>query len=195
MNIRNTLIAAVAFFGISTAAIAGDFETFELNTQISYGDFSGEYRKVINSNYDHIEVGYSPIKDLTASFRYVEDGKDTEYRVRLTYNLINDFHGFYLKPRIEYRAFENASDYFRFRPIIGYGYRFNEGVRVYAEFTPQFCSGGGYGDFNFCKTKSEVGVNIKLIKQVSITPFIRMDTDDKFEDRNIIGGTKISLSL
>lgn len=195
MNIRNALIAAVAFIGISTAAVAKDFETFQLDTQISYGNFSGEYRKVINSDYDHIEVGYSPIKGLTASFRYVEEGGDTEYRARLTYNLVNNFHGFYLKPRIEYRVFENDKDYFRFRPIIGYGRQLNEGVRVFAEFTPQFCSGGGYGTFNFCKTKSEVGVNVKLIKQVSVTPFIRMDTDDKFGDRNIIGGTKISISL
>ena len=195
MNIRNTLIAAAALLGISTAAMARDFETFELDTQVSYGNFSGEYRKVINSDYDHIEVGYSPIKGLTASFRYAEDGGDTEYRTRLTYTLVNNFHGFYLKPRIEYRVFEHDADYFRFRPIIGYGYRLNEGVRVFAEFTPQFCSGGGFGAFNFCKTKSEVGVNVKLIDQVSVTPFIRIDTNDRFGDRNAIAGTKISISL
>ena len=177
MNIRNTLIAAAALLGISTAAMARDFETFELDTQVSYGNFSGEYRKVINSDYDHIEVGYR------------------EYRTRLTYTLVNNFHGFYLKPRIEYRVFEHDADYFRFRPIIGYGYRLNEGVRVFAEFTPQFCSGGGYGAFNFCKTKSEVGVNVKLIDQVSVTPFIRIDTNDRFGDRNAIAGTKISISL
>lgn len=197
MNIRNTLIAAAALIGVTltSASASDDFDTFQLDTQVSVGDFSAEYRKVINSDYDHVEVGYTPIDRLTVSFRYAETGGDTEYRGRVTYTLVENFHGFYVKPRVEYRGFERAQDYFRFRPIIGYQTAVSENTKVYAEFTPQFCFGGGQKGFNFCQTKTELGVKVGVLDRLDIVPFVRLDTDDKFNRNNFIGGTKIAIRL
>jgi hypothetical protein len=197
MNIRNTFLAAIAFIGISATAVSAseDFDTFQLDTQVSVGDFSAEYRKVINSDYDHVELGYSPINRLTVSFRYAETGGETEYRGRMTYTLVENFHGFYLKPRIEYRGFENSTDYFRFRPIVGYQTSLSTNTKAFVEFTPHFCFGSGQKGFNFCKTKTELGVKIGVLDRVDIVPFVRLDTDDKFNQNNFIGGTKIAIRL
>lgn len=193
--LKKILLGLALTLGITSAAMASeDFETFQLDTKITHDIYSLEYRKVINSDYDHVEVGVSPIKNLTVSFRYVENGVDTEYRGRVTYELLK-YHGFYVTPRVEYRAFEHSDDFFVIRPIFGYSHVV-AGVKPYVEVTPQFYIGQkSYRDFNFAKVKTEVGVGIPVFDKFTVTPFVRMDSDDKFNKNNVILGTKLVLAI
>lgn len=187
------VIAVLALF-LCGQASAADFETSQHNFQIESGDYSLEVREEINSQKDHIQVGYTGINKLKLEARYVDKANDAEYRVRGTYNLIST-NNFYFKPRIEYRHFETSTDYWRVRTKFGAKFNYAN-MKFYGEFQPAWNFGGDKtNDAKMDSSEFSIGIDTKVNDKITFGPFLLYETDKNFNKTNVFLGTNLKVKF
>ena len=188
-----TIFAILAIAFLPSLASAEDFKTSQHNFKFKSGAFDGEIRQTLDSDKDHIQLGYT-INDLNIQFRHV-DSANEEKRVRATYKLFEN-DNFYFRPRVEFRHFQSSDDYWRIRQIIGVKHKFDN-VKVYAEFQPSWNLGkqGSDDDFKMDSGQFKIGSDVKLSDKVSFGPFIQLDTDKHFNKQDMFIGTNLEIKF
>lgn len=186
------ILTVLAF--VATSALAGDYDETQHNASVRVGDWGVGVRAINNSDNDHIELRYSGIKDVDLGFRYVNNPVNVERRYKFTYNAWSN-DNFYVAPRIEYRDFENADNYFRIRPTFGATTALGV-AKVYAEFTPMFHVGDTTrSDFKFATTQTKVGFDVDITKNVRFGPYIQYETDSSFHKTDVQLGTSLAVKF
>lgn len=177
-----------------TAFADDDFEIQQLNFKVKVGNIELENRQELNSDKDHIQLGYS-IGDTTFQFRHT-DADNAENRLRFTTELFKTDY-FYGKMRGEYRHFEDTDDYFRIRPILGVYLLNDASHRVRIEYQPSF-------NFEKENEKNDLQIDsgqVKLAyrKQVHafayVEPYIQYDHDGDFDKKQIFLGTSFVINF
>lgn len=189
------LITAMLFLSImstiTTSAYAEDFDTFQGNLKIKWDKWDVESRQSTNSDKDHFQIGFSPVKDVNFQLRHV-DRDDAEWRGRVTINTYsNDY--FYAKSRLEYRKFETADDYWRVRPILGLKLYDTPSTKAYVEYQASFNLGreGEDNDFDIDSGQVKLGLKQQVGAFSYIEPFIQYEHNEEFGKTNLFLGTSL----
>lgn len=185
-------ILAMSFAGF---AFADDFNHVQNNMKLKVGDVKLEFRQDTNSTKDHIQVGYTGIKNFELEYRHVDD-VTVEHRSRITYTgLTNGF--FYLNPRLEYRHFEGATDdYYRLRAVVGAKQK-SGNITLWTEFQPSW-NFGKQGEDNDSKVDSsqlKVGFDYQVNKNVEFGPFVQYDMNKDWKKSDLFLGTNLTVKF
>jgi len=183
------------FLICSTSAIAGDFDTSQHNFKLKQDKVSLEYRETLDSDKDHLQLGYDITDNVTLEYRYV-DSADIENRFR-----IKAKHKWSemltVGTKVEYRKFQDADDYYRLIPII----RLSTGKLVnmegYVNFEPRFNFGkqGESNDLRVDTTQTKIGFDYNLTDKVTVGPFLQYETDGDFDKTDVFFGTAVSVNF
>jgi hypothetical protein len=196
-NLLRAGAIALAMLIPSVANADGVNDFVENNWILETENFTGEVRTFINADYYHVDLEYrTPVKGLSVGYRFAEAGKLDEHRFDILYTYeITDW--LYVKPSIEYRVFNSVGpeSKFRFRPLIGLTAPTWNKLTAYAEFTPMWEFGSGVDGFDFTRTKTVVGVDYEISKNISIGPFFEYDTLGNWDTEVMYFGTNLKVTL
>jgi len=185
---------AILMLLLPASAFADDFDTQQFNFKFKVGDIEIENRQTLNSDKDHIQLGYS-IGDTTFQFRHT-DADNAENRLRFTTELFKTDY-FYGKMRGEYRHFEDTDDYFRVRPIVG-AYLLNDAShRVRLEYQPSFNfeKENEKNDLQIDSGQVKLSYRKQLHAFAYVEPFIQYDHDEDFDKEQIFIGTSVVINF
>jgi len=189
-------LATVAIFGVEKA-FAGDYDTSQHNFKVKFADFDFESRQTMNSDSDHVQLGYTMFNGkVNAQLRHT-DRDDAETRARVTVDVL-DMENFYLKQRIEWRHFQTADDYGRIRPIVGLKWNHvPSGIKLYTEYQASFNFGkdGEKNDFDLDSGQVKLGFDYRVNSALTMGPFIQWEHESDYKKSDVFLGTNITFSF
>ena len=153
-------------------------------------------RLYMNYGTSHVILRYNFDGSWSSQYRYVtKNGGDViEHWFRLQHKDIK-LWAFFWNSRIEYRILESTNDVLRFRPQTGFKFNVLDMVKPYYIIEPHW-------EYDFSKSKGFfkgvqhfIGFDIVLNKNVSLGPFIEIDTDYNWQKQLVFLGTELQVII
>jgi len=183
------------FLICSTSAIADDFDTSQHNFKLKQDKISLEYRETLDSDKDHLQLGYDISNNVTLEYRYVDaDDIENRFRIKALHKWSDSLT---VGSKIEYRSFQDADDHYRFIPIIRLSTGSLHGMNGYVNFEPRFNFGkqGESNDLGVDATQTKVGFDYNLTDTLTVGPFLQYETDGNFDKTDVFFGTAVSVNF
>ena len=153
-------------------------------------------RSYMNYGTSHVILRYKFDGRWASQYRYVTNkGGDTiEHWFRLQHKDIK-LWAFFWDSRIEYRIKESRDDAFRFRPQTGFKFNVHRRAKAYYIIEPhwEYDFGKSKGYYKFAQ--NFIGFDMMLNKNVSLGPFIEIDTNDNWEKELVFLGTQLEVII
>lgn len=201
MNTFNKILTAIIFALVVTIpvfpTIANDWSNrVENNFSVYCNHWGLGGRSYMNYGTSHVILRYKFDGSWASQYRYVmKKGGDTiEHWFRLQHKDVN-LGAFFWNSRIEYRIKESADDVFRIRPQTGIKFNVLEKAKAYYIVEPhwEYDFGKSKGYFKFAQ--HFIGFDIKLNKNVSLGPFIEINTNDNWEKELAFLGSQLEVII
>jgi len=131
------LVGAAVLLGLLMFFSCDRAEAQEFNYEVSKDNLMTNIR--LRENTWHTEFGMNVSPRLQVVYRYADLDGLVENRVKFTYDLLS-FDGISLKPRMEYRMFDddNKDDHWRFRMIAQYDRSVMDNVNLWVKLQPRW---------------------------------------------------------
>ena len=188
-------MAGLILTASASVTMAGDFDTSQHNFKIKDNKVSLEYRETLDSDKDHLQLGYDIADNVTLEYRYV-DLDNIENRFRLNSKL---YVSNYLTvgSKLEYRMFQDTDNYYRLIPTfkVVSGNLFNMVGYVNFELRFNFGKQDESNDLGVDATQTKIGFDYNLTDKVIVGPFLQYETDDDLSKTDVFFGTAISVNF
>jgi len=179
----------------ASSANANDFDTSQHNFKLRSGDIGGEVRQERNSAKDHYQLSYYGVDNLILDYRYVDNPNNVENRIRGTYELY-DNGTIFIKPRLEYRHFNEASNYWRLRSIIGVRYNISKDITAWTDTQTSWNFGNGQENNTKIDTnQARIGIDYSVNSNTSLGTFVQYETDKDWNKTGVFFGTSVSIKF
>ncbi len=201
MNTFSRILTTIIFAFVVTVpvfpAIAKDWSNrVENNFTVDGKHWGLGGRSYMNYCKSHVILRYKFNDSWTSQYRYVtsKGGYTIEHWFRLKHKDIS-LGAFFWNSRIEYRIKESTDDVFRIRPQTGFKFNALEMIKAYYIAEPHweynFNKGKGYFKF----AQHFIGFDIRLNENVSLGPFIEIDTNDNWERELVFLGSQLEVMI
>lgn len=172
-----TILAAVAAFGIATAATAEnkDFEDLGVTVSAQTGIFTFEVEGSAKDGYETVTLGAEVLSYNIGSVNSAVDVFSTYYRagddfgIGASYTATYSVDAWRVYGEIEAEYLTRAEDVL-VTPTIGAGYEFTPAVDGFAEVSHTWVANDSWARAGGV---AEVGLNIGLADNVTLTPSVR----------------------
>ena len=200
IRLTKILIGSVILYYLTLPVLAATGDVWSNRVENNFA-VDGEHwglggRSYMNYGTSHVILRYKFDDSWASQYRYVtkKDGGTIEHWFRLQHK---DFKwkAFFWNSRIEYRIKESTNDVFRIRPQTGFKFNVLEKVKAYYIAEPhwEYDFGKRRGYFKFAQ--HFLGFNIALDKNVSLGPFIEIDTNDNWKKELVFLGTLFEVKI
>ncbi|MDC6463765.1 hypothetical protein PQZ07_00535 [bacterium] len=188
------VVLPMVFFASHASAI--DYDYLQNDFIVKKGDTNLRYRQFFGKDQGHLQLE-KKVGDISYAYRVTQkDGELAENRIRVTHKG-GDWHGFFVKPRFEYRMLENNEDYLRIIPIVGYKTGYKK-LSVYALAAPMIAVYGKPEGENgkMYTTQYDAGFDYKLTRGITTGLYVRRKTDDSnWRKKSEFISTKITFNF